>query len=147
VSCARRAAGLELGRTTIGTMTSVCCASPAYLRSMESRARLRSCPPTMRQLCFESHRTNIGLGIRAIRAEVQLTLDGVLAVLRSRCLSRRGLMSLDREVANYLARPYLSRDSCRCSLTGRRSKSYFGEYPQKPSLSAKCASSSIGSVS
>src|SRR6195256_80085 len=93
----------------VGTMTSVCCASPAYLRE-------HGIPRTPEELSahrcvnYVSNRTGRILDWEFARdgQKVQLTLDGVLAVYDHDAYLVAGLLSFGIvKVANYMARPYL----------------------------------------
>jgi LysR family transcriptional regulator, regulator for bpeEF and oprC len=93
----------------VGTMTSLCCASPAYLREHGTPRRPEELS-AHRCVNYVSNRTGRILDWEFARdgQKVRLTLDGVLAVNDHDAYVVAGLMSFGIvKVANYLARPYL----------------------------------------
>jgi LysR family transcriptional regulator for bpeEF and oprC len=93
----------------VGTMTSVCCATPAYLREHGTPLRPEELS-AHRCVNFVSNRTGRILDWEFAREgqKVLLTLDGVLAVNDHDAYIVAGLMSFGIvKVANYVARPYL----------------------------------------
>jgi LysR family transcriptional regulator, regulator for bpeEF and oprC len=125
----------------VGTMISVCCASPAYLR--EHGAPLR--PQELsahRCVNYISNRTGRVLDWEFVRGgqKVQLTLDGVLAVNDQDAYVVAGLMSFGIvKVANYLARPYLESGQLTQVLTDWTAEPLpiSVMYPRSRHLSAK----------
>jgi LysR family transcriptional regulator for bpeEF and oprC len=125
----------------VGTMTSVCCASPAYLRE-------HGIPRTPEELSahrcvnYVSNRTGRILDWEFARdgQKVQLTLDGVLAVYDHDAYLVAGLMSFGIvKVANYLARPYLESGELMQVLTDWTAEQVpiSVMFPQSRHLSAK----------
>jgi LysR family transcriptional regulator for bpeEF and oprC len=93
----------------VGTMTSVCCASPAYLRE-HGIPRTPEELSTHRCVNYVSYRTGRVIDWEFARdgQKIQLTLDSVLAVHDHDAYLVAGLMSFGIvKVANYMARPYL----------------------------------------
>jgi LysR family transcriptional regulator for bpeEF and oprC len=93
----------------VGTMTSVCCASPGYLRQHGIPSRPEELS-AHRCVNFVSNRTGRILDWEFAQdgQKVQLTLDGVLAVNDQDAYVVAGLMGFGIvKVANYMARPYL----------------------------------------
>ena len=125
----------------VGTMTSVCCASPEYLRE-------HGIPRTPEELSahrcvnYVSNRTGRVLDWEFARdgQKVQLTLDGVLAVYDHDAYLVAGLMSFGIvKVANYMARPYLESGELMQVLTDWTAEQVpiSVMYPQSRHLSAK----------
>jgi LysR family transcriptional regulator for bpeEF and oprC len=125
----------------VGTMTSVCCASPEYLRE-------HGIPRTPEELSahrcvnYVSNRTGRVLDWEFARdgQKVQLTLDGVLAVYDHDAYLVAGLMSFGIvKVANYMARPYLESGELIQVLTDWTAEQVpiSVMYPQSRHLSAK----------
>ncbi|MGH8545248.1 MAG: LysR substrate-binding domain-containing protein [Gammaproteobacteria bacterium] len=93
----------------VGTMSFVCCASPAYLREHGTPRRPEELS-AHRCVNYLSNRTGrvIDWEFARGRQKVALTLDGVLAVNDHDAYVVAALMSFGIvKVANYLARPYL----------------------------------------
>jgi LysR family transcriptional regulator for bpeEF and oprC len=93
----------------VGTMSFVCCASPAYLREHGTPRRPEDLS-AHRCVNYVSNRTGrvIDWEFARGRQKVELTLDGVLAVNDHDAYVVAGLMSFGIvKVANYVARPYL----------------------------------------
>ena len=93
----------------VGTMSFVCCASPAYLREHGTPRRPEELS-AHRCVNYVSNRTGrvIDWEFARGRQKVELTLDGVLAVNDHDTYVVAGLMSFGIvKVANYVARPYL----------------------------------------
>src|SRR5712672_3756115 len=125
----------------VGTMTSICCASPAYLRE-HGIPRTTEELSTHRCVNYVSHRTGRVLDWQFARdgQKVQLTLDGVLAVYDHDAYLVAGLMSFGIvKVANYMARPYLESGELMQVLTDWSAEQVpiSVMYPQSRHLSAK----------
>jgi LysR family transcriptional regulator for bpeEF and oprC len=93
----------------VGTMSFVCCASPAYLREHGTPRRPEDLS-AHRCVNYVSNRTGRVIDWEFARGgqKVELTLDGVLAVNDHDAYVVAGLMSFGIvKVANYVARPYL----------------------------------------
>jgi LysR family transcriptional regulator for bpeEF and oprC len=93
----------------VGTMTSICCASPAYLREHGTPRRPEELS-AHRCVNYVSNRTGRVLDWDFARdgEKLRLTLDGVLAVNDHDAYVVAGIMSFGIvKVANYVARPYL----------------------------------------
>jgi LysR family transcriptional regulator for bpeEF and oprC len=93
----------------IGTMSFVCCASPAYLREHGTPRRPEDLP-AHRCVNYVSNRTGRVMDWEFARGgqKVQLTLDGVLAVNDHDAYVVAALMNFGIvKVANYVAQPYL----------------------------------------
>jgi LysR family transcriptional regulator for bpeEF and oprC len=93
----------------IGTMSFVCCASPAYLREHGTPRRPQDLP-AHRCVNYVSNRTGRVMDWEFARGgqKVQLTLDGVLAVNDHDAYVVAALMNFGIvKVANYVAQPYL----------------------------------------
>jgi LysR family transcriptional regulator for bpeEF and oprC len=125
----------------VGTMSSVCCASPAYLRE---HGVPRSPEELSKHRCvnYVSNRTGRILDWELARdgQKVQLTLDGVLAVNDHDAYIAAGLMSFGIvKVANYMARPYLESGQLTQVLTDWTAEQFpiSVMYPQSRHLSAK----------
>ena len=125
----------------VGTMSSICCASPAYLRE---HGVPRSPDELSGHRCvnYVSNRTGRILDWEFERdgQTVQLTLDGVLAVNDHDAYIVAGLMSFGIvKVANYLARPYLESGQLTQVLADWTAQPYPVSvmYPQSRHLSAK----------
>lgn len=125
----------------VGTMTSICCAGPAYLRE---HGTPRSPEELSAHRCvnYVSNRTGRVLDWEFARdgQTVQLTLDGVLAVNDQDAYVAAGLMSFGIvKVANYLARPYLESGQLTQVLADWTAQQLpiWVMYPQSRQLSAK----------
>jgi len=125
----------------VGTMTSICCASPAYLRE---HGAPRSPEELSAHRCvnYVSNRTGRVLDWEFARdgQTVQLTLDGVLAVNDQDAYVAAGLMSFGIvKVANYVARPYLESGQLTQVLADWTAQQLpiSVMYPQSRQLSAK----------
>jgi LysR family transcriptional regulator for bpeEF and oprC len=125
----------------VGTMSSICCASPAYLAE-------HGIPLTPEELSahrcvnYVSNRTGRVLDWEFARdgQKVQLTLDSVLAVYDHDAYLVAGLMSFGIvKVANYMARPYLESGQLMQVLTDWTAEQFpiSVMYPQSRHLSAK----------
>ena len=93
----------------VGTMSTVCCASPAYLKEHGTPHRPEDLS-THRCVTYLSNRTGRAIDWEFARGgqKVQLTVDGVLAVNDHDAYIAASLMSFGIvKVANYVARPYL----------------------------------------
>lgn len=135
------AADSSLVARRVGTMTSVCCASPAYLHEHGSP---RSPDELSLHRCvnFMSNRTGRILDWEFARdgQRVTLTLDGVLAVNDSEAYVTAGLNGFGIvKVANYIARPYLDSGQLVPVLPDWTVEQYpiSVMYPQNRHLSAK----------
>jgi LysR family transcriptional regulator, regulator for bpeEF and oprC len=125
----------------VGTMISVCCASPAYLREHGAPRRPEELS-AHRCVNFLSNRTGRVLDWEFARdgQKVQLTLDGVLAVNDQDAYIVAGLMGFGIvKVANYLARPYLESGQLTQVLSDWTAEQFPVSvmYPQNRHLSAK----------
>lgn len=125
----------------IGTMSTVCCASPAYLREHGTPRRPEDLS-THRCVTFLSNRTGQALDWEFARRgqKVQLKLDGVLAVNDHDAYVVASLMSFGIvKVANYVARPYLESGQLTQVLADWTSEQspISVMYPQSRHLSAK----------
>jgi LysR family transcriptional regulator, regulator for bpeEF and oprC len=125
----------------VGTMTSVCCASPAYLREHGTPRRPEDLS-THRCVNYLSNRSGRILDWEFARGghEVGLTLDGVLAVNDHDAYVVAGLMSFGIvKVANYVARPYLESGQLTQVLTDWTAEQFpiSVMYPKSRHLSAK----------
>lgn len=125
----------------VGTMTSVCCASPAYLRE-HGAPRNPEELSAHRCVNYLSNRTGRILDWEFGRdgQKVQLTLDGVLAVNDHEAYVAAGLMSFGIvKVANYVVRPYLESGRLVPVLTDWTAEQIplSVMYPQNRHLSAK----------
>jgi LysR family transcriptional regulator, regulator for bpeEF and oprC len=125
----------------VGTMTSVCCASPTYLREHGTPRRPEDLS-THRCVNYVSNRTGRILDWEFARdgQKVGLTLDGVLAVNDHDAYVVAGLMSFGIvKVANYVARPYLESGQLTQVLTDWTAEQFpiSVMYPQSRHLSAK----------
>jgi LysR family transcriptional regulator for bpeEF and oprC len=125
----------------VGTMTSICCASPAYLRE---HGTPRSPEELSAHRCvnYVSNRSGRVLDWEFARdgQTVQLTLDGVLAVNDQDAYVAAGLMSFGIvKVASYLARPYLESGQLTQVLADWTAQPLpiSVMYPQSRQLSAK----------
>jgi LysR family transcriptional regulator for bpeEF and oprC len=125
----------------VGTMTSVCCASPAYLRE---HGTPRSPDELAAHRCvnYMSHRTGRILDWEFAREgqKVVLTLDGVFAVNDHEAYVAAGLNSLGIvKAANYIVRPYLDSGRLVAVLPDWTVEQYAISvmYPQSRHLSAK----------
>jgi LysR family transcriptional regulator, regulator for bpeEF and oprC len=125
----------------VGTMTSLCCASPAYLRE-------HGTPRTPQELSahrcvnYVSHRTGRVLDWEFARdgQKARLTLDGVLAVNDHDAYLVAGLKSFGIvKVANYMAQPYLESGQLTQVLTDWTAEQFpiLVMYPKGRHLSAK----------
>jgi LysR family transcriptional regulator for bpeEF and oprC len=125
----------------VGTMTSVCCASPAYLRehgTPRSPAELSA----HRCVNYMSNRTGRILDWEFARGgqRVVLTLDGVFAVNDHEAYVAAGLNGLGIvKAANYIVRPYLDSGQLVPVLPDWTVEQYAISvmYPQNRHLSAK----------
>ena len=125
----------------VGTMTSVCCASPAYLREHGS-PRSPDELSTHRCVNYMSNRTGRILDWEFARdgQRVVLTLDGVFAVNDHEAYVASGLSGLGIvKVANYIVRPYLDSGQLVPVLPDWTVEQYpiSVMYPQNRHLSAK----------
>jgi LysR family transcriptional regulator, regulator for bpeEF and oprC len=125
----------------VGTMTSLCCASPAYLREHGTPRRPEELS-AHRCVNYVSNRTGRILDWEFARdgQKVRLTLDGVLAVNDHDAYVVAGLMSFGIvKVANYLARPYLESGQLVQVLTDWTAEQFpiSVMYPKSRHLSAK----------
>ena len=125
----------------VGTMTSVCCASPAYLRE---HGTPRSPDELSAHSCvnYMSNRTGRILDWEFARdgQKVVLTLDGVFAVNDHEAYVAAGLNSLGIvKAANYIVRPYLDSGRLVAVLPDWTVEQYAISvmYPQSRHLSAK----------
>jgi LysR family transcriptional regulator for bpeEF and oprC len=125
----------------VGTMTSVCCASPAYLRE---HGTPRSPDELSAHRCvnYMSNRTGRILDWEFAREgqKVVLTLDGVFAVNDHEAYVAAGLNSLGIvKAANYIVRPYLDSGRLVAVLPEWTVEQYAISvmYPQNRHLSAK----------
>jgi LysR family transcriptional regulator for bpeEF and oprC len=103
----------------IGTMSLVCCASPAYLREHGTPLRPEELS-AHRCVNYISNRTGRVMDWEFARdgQKVQLTLDGILAVNDHDTNVVAGLSSLGIvKVANYVVRPYLESGQLKQVLT------------------------------
>ena len=125
----------------IGTMTSVCCASPAYLQQHGVPRRPEDLS-AHRCVTYLSNRTGRDIEWEFARGaeKVQLAVDGVLAVNDHDAYVVAALMSLGIvKVANYVVRPYLESGRLTQVLpdwTAQQSPISV-MYPQSRHLSAK----------
>jgi LysR family transcriptional regulator for bpeEF and oprC len=125
----------------VGTMSSICVASPAYLRE-HGIPRNPEDLPTHRCVNYVSNRTGRILDWEFAQdgRKVQLTLDGVLAVNDHDAYLVAGLMSFGIvKVADYVARPYLESGQLTQVLTDWTAEQYpiLVMYPKSRQLSAK----------
>jgi LysR family transcriptional regulator for bpeEF and oprC len=125
----------------VGTMSLVCCASPAYLREHGTPRRPEELS-AHRCVNYVSNRTGRVLDWEFARGgqKVELTLDGVLAVNDHDAEVAAGLMSFGIvKVANYVARPYLESGQLTQVLTDWTAERFpiSVMYPQSRHLSAK----------
>ena len=125
----------------IGTMSFICCASPAYLRE-------HGAPSTPEDLSahrcvnFLSNRTGRIMDWEFVRdgRKVQLTLDGVLAVNDHDAYVVAGVMGLGIvKIATYVVRPYLESGQLRQVLADWTAEQLPVSvmYPQSRHVSAK----------
>jgi LysR family transcriptional regulator, regulator for bpeEF and oprC len=125
----------------VGTMSFVCCASPAYLREHGIPRRPEDLS-AHRCVNYVSNRTGRVMDWEFARGgqKVQLTLDGVLAVNDHDAYIVAGLMNFGMvKVANYVARPYLESGQLTQVLTDWTAQQLpiSVMYPQSRHLSAK----------
>jgi LysR family transcriptional regulator for bpeEF and oprC len=125
----------------VGTMSFVCCASPAYLREHGSPRRPEELS-AHRCVNYISNRTGRVMDWEFARADqkIRLTLDGVLAMNDSDAYVVAGLMSFGIvKAANYLVRPYLESGQLMQVLTDWTAEQFPISviYPQNRHLSAK----------
>ncbi len=125
----------------VGTMSSLCCASPAYLREHGTPRRPEELS-THRCVNYISNRTGRVRDWEFARdgQKVALTLDGVLAVSDHDAYIVAGLMSFGIvKVANYVARPYLDSGQLIEVLTDWTAEQFpiSVMYPKTRHLSAK----------
>ena len=125
----------------VGTMSSICVASPAYLRE---HGIPRSPEELSAHRCvnYVSNRTGRILDWEFAQdgRKVQLTLDGVLAVNDHDAYLVAGLMSFGIvKIADYVARPYLESGQLAQVLTDWTAEQYpiLVMYPKSRHLSAK----------
>jgi len=125
----------------VGTMTSVCCASPAYLRE---HGTPRSPDELSAHSCvnYMSNRTGRILDWEFARdgQKVVLTLDGVFAVNDHEAYVAAGLSGLGIvKAANYIVRPHLDSGQLVAVLPDWTVEQYAISvmYPQSRHLSAK----------
>jgi len=125
----------------VGTMSFVCCASPAYLREHGTPRRPEELS-THRCVNYLSNRTGgvIDWEFSRGREKVELTLDGVLAVNDFDAYVAAGLMGFGIvKVGNYVARPYLESEQLTQVLADWTAEQLpiSVMYPQSRHLSAK----------
>jgi LysR family transcriptional regulator for bpeEF and oprC len=125
----------------VGTMSTVCCASPAYLREHGTPRRPEDLS-AHRCVTYVSNRTGRVTEWEFARGaeKVQLTLDGVLAVNDHDAYIVASLMHLGIvKVANYVAKPYLASGQLTQVLTDWTAEQspISVMYPQSRHLSAK----------
>jgi LysR family transcriptional regulator for bpeEF and oprC len=125
----------------VGTMSHVCCASPAYLREHVAPSRPEELS-AHQCITYVSDRTGRVMGWEFERAgqKVQLTLDGILAVNDQDANIIAGLMGIGiAKVANYMARPYLESGQLTQVLADWTAEQFPISviYPQGRHLSAK----------
>lgn len=125
----------------VGTMSFVCCASPAYLREHGTPRRPEELS-THRCVNYLSNRTGgvIDWEFSRGREKVELTIDGVLAVNDFDAYVAAGLMSFGIvKVGNYVARPYLESGQLTQVLADWTAEQLpiSVMYPQSRHLSAK----------
>jgi LysR family transcriptional regulator for bpeEF and oprC len=125
----------------VGTLTTICCASPAYLREHGTPSSPEGLSEH-RCVNYVSHRTGRVLDWEFSRRgrKLRLTLDGALAVNDHDAYIAAGLMSFGIvKVANYVARPYLESGQLVSVLTHWTTEQYPISimYPQSRHLSAK----------
>jgi LysR family transcriptional regulator for bpeEF and oprC len=121
----------------IGTMSTVCCASPAYLKEHGTPRRPEDLS-THRCVTYMSNRTGGVLEWEFARGgqKVQLTVDGVLAVNDHDAYVAAALMSFGIvKVANYVARPYLESGAAHAGAHGLdlRAITHSRDVPAEPS--------------
>ena len=125
----------------VGTMSTVCCASPAYLKEHGTPRRPEDLS-AHRCVTYALNRTGRVVEWEFARGgqKVQLTVDGVLAVNDHDAYVVAALLSLGIvKVANYVARPYLASGELTQVLadwTAEQSPISV-MYPQSRHLSAK----------
>ncbi len=125
----------------VGTMSFVCCASPAYLREHGTPRRPEELS-AHRCVNYISNRTGrvIDWEFARGRQKVELTLDGVLALNDHDAYVVAGLMNFGIvKVANYVASPYLESGQLTQVLTDWTTEQLPISviYPQSRHLSAK----------
>jgi LysR family transcriptional regulator for bpeEF and oprC len=125
----------------VGTMSFVCCASPAYLREHGSPRRPEDLS-VHRCVNYISNRSGRVMDWEFARADekIRLTLDGVLAMNDSDAYVVAGLMSFGIvKAANYVVRPYLESGQLMQVLTDWTAEQFPISviYPQNRHLSAK----------
>jgi LysR family transcriptional regulator for bpeEF and oprC len=125
----------------VGTMTSVCCASPAYLRE-HGTPRTPDELAAHRCVNYMSNRTGRILDWEFARDghKVVLTLDGVFAVNDHEAYVAAGLNGFGIvKAANYIVRPYLESGQLVAVLPDWTVEKYAISvvYPQHRHLSAK----------
>jgi LysR family transcriptional regulator for bpeEF and oprC len=125
----------------VGTMFTVCCASPAYLREHGIPRRPEDLS-AHRCVTYVSNHTGRVIEWDFARGEqkVQLTLDGVLAVNDYDAYIVASLLSFGIvKVANYVARPYLASGQLTQVLADWTTEQspISVMYPQSRHLSAK----------
>ena len=125
----------------VGTMSTVCCASPAYLREHGTPHRPEDLA-AHRCVTYLSNRTGRVIDWEFAQGEqkIQLTPDGVLAVNDHDAYVVAALMSFGIvKVANYVARPYLASGQLTQVLTDWTAEQspISVMYPQSRHLSAK----------
>jgi LysR family transcriptional regulator, regulator for bpeEF and oprC len=125
----------------VGTMSFVCCASPAYLREHGTPRRPEELS-AHRCINYISNRTGRVMDWEFAQAgqKVRLTLDGVLAMNDPDAYVVAGLMSFGIvKVANYVVQPYLESGQLTQVLTDWTAEQFpiSVMYPQSRHLSAK----------
>jgi LysR family transcriptional regulator for bpeEF and oprC len=125
----------------VGTMSLICCASPAYLREHGTPRRPEELS-AHRCINYVSNRTGRVMDWEFARGgqKLELTLDGALAVNDHDAEVVAGLMSFGIvKVANYVARPYLESGRLTQVLTDWTAEQLpiSVMYPQSRHLSAK----------
>jgi LysR family transcriptional regulator for bpeEF and oprC len=125
----------------IGTMSSVCCASPAYLKEHGTPRRPEDLA-AHRCITYLSNRTGQAIEWEFARGgqKGRLTVDGILAVNDHDAYIVASLMSMGIvKVANYVVRPYLESGQLTQVLAGWTAEHspIFVMYPQSRHLSAK----------
>ena len=125
----------------VGTMSTVCCASPAYLREHGTPRRPEDLS-THRCITYVSSRTGRVTDWGFVRGgqTVQLTVDGVLAMNDQDAYVVASLGSLGiARIANYVARPYLKSGQLKQVLADWTAEQapISVMYPQSRHLSAK----------
>jgi LysR family transcriptional regulator for bpeEF and oprC len=125
----------------VGTMSAICCASPAYLREHGTPRRPEDLS-AHRCVTYVSNRSGRVIDWEFTQGgqKVQLTVDGVLAVNDHDAYVVAALISLGIvKVADYVARPYLETGQLTQVLTDWTAEKspIWVMYPQSRHLSAK----------